>query len=145
MLSSTTSSHYSDSVDTFLGGESSCRSTTSTSKISILGDLPVFNSQNFSKPNPRSNLNPPKLFYAHTKPKYLVNSDRTSLLQRHFEKAHSSANSSISPNLGNNNITTAVIATTTTTTTTSNTTKRNVTDSELSSTPYDRPTKILKN
>ncbi|KAG2382250.1 hypothetical protein C9374_005452 [Naegleria lovaniensis] len=112
-------------------------SSTSTSKQSILGDLPVFNAKNFSKPNPRSHLNPPKLLYTHSKPKQIVTTDRTSLLQRHFEKLHLSANTNNtgggqpSPSVGSSSSNSGL-------------SKRNATDSSMSTTPYDRPTKTLK-
>ncbi|EFC40041.1 predicted protein [Naegleria gruberi] len=78
-------------------------STTSSCKNSILGDLPVYNSKNFSNPNPRSNLNPPKLIFNHSKPKQIVTTERISLLQRSFEKLNQHSNNNTSNNNSNNN------------------------------------------
>ncbi|KAF0981128.1 hypothetical protein FDP41_012916 [Naegleria fowleri] len=134
MLKTTTHHEQSSSSEmTMMNHQHHSPSSTSTSKQSILGDLPVFNAKNFSKPNPRSHLNPPKLIYTHSKPKQIVTTDRTSLLQRHFEKLHLSANNNggqSSPSVGSSS--------------SSGLSKRNATDSSISTTPYDRPTKTLK-
>ena len=122
---------------------SASAASTSSSKNSILGNLPSFDASNFSKPNPRSNLKPPKLYYNHSKPKQIVTTDRTSLLQRYFEKLHLSSNSNnMNHHIGSGSGSSSSGVGSSSTDNNNNGTKRSVTSE--TTTPYDRPTKTLK-
>ncbi|KAL9657236.1 hypothetical protein ABK040_011458 [Willaertia magna] len=92
---SSSSSNYTNNKNNNNHSERTTTTTTTStsnnnSNSSGLDDFPIFNNKNFSKPNPRTNLKPPKLFFNHEAPKQTIETDRTSLLQRYFEKLNTS-------------------------------------------------------